>query len=121
MLETEGRQMPRDTAAEPPGGKHEGKPPRKRPRVLSLVLIVILIGAVALGVSGIWSRKHNEAQLIQWTKAQAIPTVAVVTPKRGAKDQELILPGDIEAYYEASIYARCPVTSRCGIRILAPT
>ena len=108
MLEIEGRQMPRDTAAEPLGGKHEGKPPRKRPRMLGLVLIGILIGAVALGVSGIWSRHENEAKLTQWTKAQAIPTVAVVSPKRGAKDQELILPGDIEAYYEAPIYARVP-------------
>ena len=108
MLETEGRQMPRDAAAEPPGAKHGGKPPRKRPRMLGLVLIGILIGAVALGVSGIWSRQENEAKLTQWTKEQAIPTVAVVSPKRGAKDQELILPGDIEAYYEAPIYARVP-------------
>ncbi|HEY4045040.1 MAG TPA: efflux RND transporter periplasmic adaptor subunit [Rhodopila sp.] len=73
-----------------------------------MVLIAVLIGAVALAVSGIWSRKQSEAKLSQWTKAQAIPTVAVVTPKRGAKDQELILPGDIEAYYEAPIYARVP-------------
>ena len=29
-------------------------------------------------------------------------------PSEGAKDQELILPGDIEAYYEAPIYARVP-------------
>jgi RND family efflux transporter MFP subunit len=103
MLEAEERQMPRDTAAEP-----QGKPPRKRHRMLGVVLIAVLIGAVALAVSGIWSRKQSEAKLSQWTKAQAIPTVAVVTPKRGAKDQELILPGDIEAYYEAPIYARVP-------------
>jgi RND family efflux transporter MFP subunit len=103
MLETEERQMPRDTAAE-----HESKPPRKRHRMLGLVLIVVLIGAVGVGVSGIWSRHQNDAKLAGWTKAQAIPTVAVVVPKRGAKDQELVLPGDIEAYYEAPIYARVP-------------
>jgi RND family efflux transporter MFP subunit len=103
MLETEERQMPRDTAAE-----HENKPPRKRHRMLGLVLIAILIGAVALGVSGIWSREQSETKLTEWTKAQAIPTVAVVSPKRGTKDQELVLPGDIEAYYEAPIYARVP-------------
>ncbi len=49
MLETKGRQMPRDTAAENPGEKHGGKPPRKQSRLLGLVLIGILIGAVALG------------------------------------------------------------------------
>jgi RND family efflux transporter MFP subunit len=103
MLETEERQMPRDTAAE-----HESKPPRKRRRMLGLVLILVLILAVGAGVSGIWSRHQSDANLAEWTKAQAIPTVAVVAPKRGAKDQELVLPGDIEAYYEAPIYARVP-------------
>jgi RND family efflux transporter MFP subunit len=104
VLETEERQMPRDTAAE-----HGGKPSRKRHRMLGLVLIVVLIGAVALGVSGTRTQQQkSEAKLAEWTKAQAIPIVAVVAPKRGAKDQELILPGDIQAYYEASIYARLP-------------
>ena len=101
MLETEERQMPRDTTA----AKHGGKPSRKRHRMLGLVLIVVLIGAVALGVFGTRTQQQkSEAKLAEWTKAQAIPIVAVVAPKRGAKDQELILPGDIQAYYEASIY-----------------
>jgi RND family efflux transporter MFP subunit len=76
--------------------------------MLGLVLIVVLLGAVGLAVSGIWSRQQSEAKLSEWTQAQAIPTVAVVAPQRGTKDQELILPGDIEAYYEAPIYARVP-------------
>jgi RND family efflux transporter MFP subunit len=105
VLETEERQMPRDTTA----AKHGGKPSRKRHRMLGLVLIVVLIGAVALGVFGTRTQQQkSEAKLAEWTKAQAIPIVAVVAPKRGAKDQELILPGDIQAYYEASIYARVP-------------
>jgi len=93
--------MPRDTAADrgPP-------PPRKRHRLIGLVLLVVLAGAVALGVSGVLTRRRSEARLEAWTTAQAIPTVNVVLPKRGTKNQELVLPGDVEAYYEASIYAR---------------
>jgi RND family efflux transporter MFP subunit len=76
--------------------------------MLGLGLVVVLAGAVALGITGIMRRNHTEAQLTTWTQAQAIPTVNVATPKRGTKDQELILPGDIEAFYEAPIYARVP-------------
>lgn len=103
MFEETGSYMPRDTSAD-----HDGKPPRKRYRLLGLVLIVVLASAVALGVTGVLSREHSEAKLTAWTQAQAIPTVNVVAPQRGTKDQELILPGDVEAYYEASIYARVP-------------
>jgi len=95
--------MPRDTAVE-----HEGRPPRKRHRMLGLVLVVVLAGAVVLAITGILKRHSGEAQLKTWTRAQAIPTVNVVAPTRGTKDQELILPGDVEAFYEAPIYARVP-------------
>jgi RND family efflux transporter MFP subunit len=103
MLEKRAIGMARDIAEE-----HEGKPPRKRHRLLVLTLIVVLVGAGAVGVTGILSRRHNEAKLSTWTRAQAIPTVAVVLPQRGTKDQELILPGNVEAFYEAPIYARVP-------------
>jgi RND family efflux transporter MFP subunit len=105
MLDTKAKQMPRDTSVENEGNRPR---PRKRHRTLGVVLILALIGAVVLAVSGIWSRQQNEDKLVKWTKAQAIPTVTVVAPKLGTNDQELILPGDIEAYYEAPIYARVP-------------
>jgi RND family efflux transporter MFP subunit len=105
MLEKTGPDMPRDDTAE-----HAGKSPgkRKRNRLVGVVLIAVLVGAVAVGVTGILSRRDNDAKLTKWTQAQAIPTVIVVAPKQGTKDQELILPGDVEAYYEAPIYARVP-------------
>jgi RND family efflux transporter MFP subunit len=105
MLDTKAKQMLRDTSVENEGNRPR---PRKRHRTLGVVLILALIGAVVLAVSGIWSRQQNEDKLVKWTKAQAIPTVTVVAPKLGTNDQELILPGDIEAYYEAPIYARVP-------------
>ncbi len=97
--------VPRDTDTE-----HQGRPPppRKRHRVLGLVLLVVLIGAAALGAKGVLKRQDNDAKLAAWTDAQAIPTVNVVLPAKGAKAQDLILPGDIQAFYEAPIYARVP-------------
>jgi RND family efflux transporter MFP subunit len=103
MLDEAGDQMPRDIISEP-----EARPPRKRHRLLAMLLLAGVAGATALGVSGVLTRQHDEARLAQWTQAQAIPTVDVVTPKRGVKDQELVLPGDVEAFYEAPIYARVP-------------
>jgi RND family efflux transporter MFP subunit len=62
--------------------------------------------AVVIAVMGIFNRSRSETQLIQWTREQAIPEVAVVTPQRGVGGQELVLPGQVEANYEAPIHAR---------------
>jgi RND family efflux transporter MFP subunit len=93
--------MPRDTTLE-----RGARPPRKRHRLLGLLLLLTLAGAVVLGVTGVLTRQRGNASLAEWTRAQAVPTVNVVAPARGTKDQELVLPGDVEAFYEASIYAR---------------
>jgi RND family efflux transporter MFP subunit len=62
--------------------------------------------AVVIAVMGIFNRSRSETQLTQWTREQAIPEVAVVTPQRGVGGQELVLPGQVEANYEAPIHAR---------------
>jgi RND family efflux transporter MFP subunit len=67
-----------------------------------------LLGLVAIGVAmfGITNREKAETDLTHLTRAQAIPTVAVVMPEHGVERQELVLPGDVEAWYQAPIYAR---------------
>jgi RND family efflux transporter MFP subunit len=81
-------------------------PVRKSRRLLGLLGACALCVAIAVAVLGILDRQQSEAELQSWTDAAAIPTVTVVTPQRGEAQQELVLPGDIEAYYEAPIYAR---------------
>ena len=44
--------------------------------------------------------------LVTWTNAQAIPTVALANIARGSAEQSLILPGNIQPYNKAAIYAR---------------
>jgi RND family efflux transporter MFP subunit len=62
--------------------------------------------ALVIAVMGIFNRSRSETQLTHWTREQAIPEVAVVTPQRGVGSQELVLPGQVEANYEAPIHAR---------------
>ncbi len=75
----------------------------KRLRRLGFGALAVAIVAV---VFGILSRGRSEGQLKQWTREQAIPSVAVVVPERGVGAQELVLPGEIEAFYQAPIHAR---------------
>jgi RND family efflux transporter MFP subunit len=71
-----------------------------------------LVGAAALAAlafliySGIHSRASAEARLKQRTEEAAIPTVTVVLPREGAPTQEIVLPGNTQAFSDAPIYAR---------------
>ena len=80
--------------------------PRRTRRRLALGLTTALVAAVAVTAIGVFARERSEAKLAEWTRRQAVPTVDIVTAKRGVSGQLLVLPGDIEAFYEAPIYAR---------------
>jgi len=73
-----------------------------------LRLVGFLAAAVAVAVvgTGILSRERSSARLRDWTDAQAIPSVAVVSPSAKALSPYLNLPGRLEAYSRAPIYAR---------------
>jgi len=75
-------------------------------RRLRKIGIVAGVAALAVAAVGVGSRTVGEASLARTTKAEAMPTVSIVVPKRGTKDQTLTLPGDIQAFFEAPIYAR---------------
>ncbi len=80
--------------------------PHRRPRRLGLIGGIVLVLAVAAAIWGIYSREESEAALTDWTQKQAIPTVAVAHPTQNTGAQKLVLPGDVQAFYEAPIYAR---------------
>jgi RND family efflux transporter MFP subunit len=73
---------------------------------LLLVGLVVLCAAVVIVAKGIFAREESGAQLREWTEAQAAPTVAVATPKTSGVDAQLQVPGRLEAYYRAPIFAR---------------
>jgi RND family efflux transporter MFP subunit len=77
--------------------------PRRMPRLLGVGAVALVI---AVAVEGIWHRHSQEEAVAAWTDAAAIPTVDIVHPTKGAPGQQVVLPGDIHAWYEAPIYAR---------------
>ena len=76
--------------------------PRKALLMIGLVLLLLVIGAVATAVV----RIRNSRVLAKETEQAAIPTVAVVHPVAEKADEELVLPGTLQAYEESPIYAR---------------
>src|SRR6202171_374085 len=77
-----------------------------KPRRLILVVIIGLVAAAAIAANGLINRSRSKQDLMQWTAAQAPPTVALAKLARGDAEQRLILPGDIQPYNKAAIYAR---------------
>src|SRR5436309_2860957 len=73
-----------------------------------LVLFGLLAGiaAVLIVVTGIRAREDSGAKLREWTDTQAIPTVAVTLPDAKVLSATLDLPGRLEAWQRAPIYAR---------------
>jgi RND family efflux transporter MFP subunit len=79
-----------------------GPPPRRSRWVGGLALLV----AIGIAAAGILWRRQQESEVAKWTAELAVPTVATTTPKQGVTGQQIALPGDIEAWFEAPIYAR---------------
>ena len=75
-------------------------------RKLGIFGAIALVGALTLVVSGIRAREDTSAKLKEWTDDQAIPAVAVIYPDAGALTATINLPGRLEAYYRAPIFAR---------------
>jgi RND family efflux transporter MFP subunit len=79
--------------------------PKKKSRVGLVSAIALIVFLVVAGV-GIASRAAEERHLKKRTEAEAIPAVAVITAQEGAQVEDVVLPGTIQAWHEAIIYAR---------------
>jgi len=92
-------------SVQPESGSRPNKiaPPPRKSRGVAIVAVLVALG---IAVSGILWRRHQEGEVANWTSELAVPTVATVSPKQGVSGQQIALPGDIEAWYEAPIYAR---------------
>jgi RND family efflux transporter MFP subunit len=77
-----------------------------RRRSTTLVAAAALTVLAVMIYSGIHSRAVAESGLTRRTQEAAVPTVAVVFPREGAPTQEIVLPGNTQAFSDAPIYAR---------------
>jgi len=75
-------------------------------RKLGIFGVAACIAAVLVVITGIRAREDSSAKLREWTDTQAIPTVAVILPDARVLNATLDLPGRLEAYQRAPIYAR---------------
>jgi RND family efflux transporter MFP subunit len=78
---------------------------RKPVRALRAILLLAVVAA-AVAYVGISGRRQDDEKLKHWTEARAVPPVSVVTPKRGGETRELVLPGNVDAFYSASIHSQ---------------
>jgi RND family efflux transporter MFP subunit len=71
-----------------------------------LLLAAGVLAAAGLAIAGIVPRMRAESELARRTREGAVPAVQVIVPRQGAAVQEIVLPGSIQAFREAPIFAR---------------
>jgi len=78
--------------------------PLSRWGLIGLAAAVLVLGIVIY--SGIHERAQAESTLGVSTERAAVPTVNIVQPSSGAQSQEIVLPGNTQAFNDTPIYAR---------------
>jgi membrane fusion protein, multidrug efflux system len=77
-------------------------PPRKAVIIVMLVVVVLALS----GAASMFSRIRAGHALAKETEIDSVPTVSVVHPTAEKNDEELVLPGSLQAYEESPIFAR---------------
>ena len=68
--------------------------------------LLVLVVAIIVAAWGIFSRISARTALNQEAQEAAVPVVSVALPRLGGSTNELVLPGDLQAFSDAPIYAR---------------
>jgi RND family efflux transporter MFP subunit len=80
------------------------KAPGRR-SLLTAATAAVLLASVVVGYS-FMNRAQSKQEVMQWTNAQAVPIVALAQPIPGGTHQTLTLPGNIQPFNRAAIFAR---------------
>lgn len=80
------------------------KAPSRR-NLLTAAAAAVLVASIVVGY-GFMNRAQSKQEVVQWTSAQAIQTVALAQPIPGGTHQTLTLPGNIQPFNRAAIFAR---------------
>jgi RND family efflux transporter MFP subunit len=79
--------------------------PRRQSRIF-VVLFFIVVVLVVAGAFTLIQRRSQYRALAKETESLAIPTVSVVHATTASGQEDLVLPGTMQAYVESPIYAR---------------
>jgi RND family efflux transporter MFP subunit len=99
-------EAPEGEVAAPPQIDPVPKLPPAKPRTALLIVGVVLVVLLLSGGVTLLKRVRDERVLAKETEKNSVPSVAVIHPKAEKPDQELVLPGSLQAYEESPIYAR---------------
>lgn len=80
------------------------KTPSRR-SLLTTAAAGVLLAGIVIGY-GFISRAQSKQEVVQWTDTQATPTVALAETIAGGSHQTLTLPGNIQPFNRAAIFAR---------------
>lgn len=75
----------------------------QRQRRVLIIVAALVVGAVALGIAG---RMQAQNALRRSTDEAAVAVVATTKPQVDTQGEELVLPGTVQAFADAPIYAR---------------
>lgn len=80
------------------------KAPSRKSLMIAAAAAIVFAGAVA--GYGFIDRAQSKQEVVQWTDAQATPTVAIAKLTPANPYQKLTLPGNIQPFNRAAIFAR---------------
>ena len=83
----------------------QGTKPRRKSRIFVL-LFFIVVALVVVGAFTLIQRRSQYRALAKETETLAIPTVSVIHATAANGQEDLVLPGTMQAYVESPIYAR---------------
>jgi RND family efflux transporter, MFP subunit len=84
----------------PPG------PAPRRSRAPLILVVVLIVAGVASAAWGIAGREKALTELAHETREAAVVSVAVTRPATGTASEEVSLPGNIQPFTDAAIFAR---------------
>jgi RND family efflux transporter MFP subunit len=84
---------------------HEDNKAPKRRSLLASAAAAVLVAAIVVGY-GFISRVQSKQEVVDWTQAQSVPTVALAQLTPASANQTLTLPGNVQPLNKAAIYAR---------------
>ncbi|HUD23026.1 MAG TPA: efflux RND transporter periplasmic adaptor subunit [Acidobacteriaceae bacterium] len=90
----------------PPTQTDETAPPEVSRLLVLMLVVVMLVVAVFFAITGIARRVHANTELTSYTNANAAPPVSLAQPVYEKDAREIVLPGNMQAFTLAPIYAR---------------
>jgi len=79
------------------------RPPPKNLKLKAAIVVAIAIVIVAWGII---HRTSEKSALVALTRDTSVPNVKVIHPQTNQEAQSLVLPGTLQAFYSATVYAR---------------